>query len=189
MNPANVIILATVFLAYDAYNDNKYITLLKSWKKYYVVIGYLLIGYMLVRFIRKHPEDGYGLVKYATNTIKYLPSDKSATDVFAPVFKHADEYFKAQQEPVMMSAPLSGPVTEPRSKPNHKRSVSEAKKKYVAAQQGWCCASCKKQLPAWFEIDHTVRLDRGGSNDVSNLTALCRDCHGRKTAEEHLNIL
>ena len=67
-----------------------------------------------------------------------------------------------------------------------KRCVSETKKKFVAAQQGWNCGSCKKQLPAWFEVDHKIRLEQGGSNHVDNLVALCRDCHGKKTAFENL---
>jgi hypothetical protein len=67
-----------------------------------------------------------------------------------------------------------------------KRSVSETKKKYVAAQQGWKCGHCNKQLPAWFEVDHKIRLEHGGSNHIDNLVALCRDCHGEKTAMENL---
>ena len=67
-----------------------------------------------------------------------------------------------------------------------KRSVSETKKKFVAARQNWHCGKCQKQLPAWFEVDHTVRLEHGGSNHVDNLVALCRDCHGEKTAMENL---
>jgi hypothetical protein len=67
-----------------------------------------------------------------------------------------------------------------------KRSVSETKKKYVASQQGWTCGDCKCQLPAWFEIDHKVRLEYGGSNHIDNLVALCRNCHGKKTAFENL---
>ena len=67
-----------------------------------------------------------------------------------------------------------------------KRSVSETKKKYVAAQQGWKCGDCKNQLSAWFEVDHTIRLEDGGSNHVDNLIALCRECHGKKTAFENL---
>ena len=72
------------------------------------------------------------------------------------------------------------------SQQNTKRSVSETKKKYVAAQQGWTCGDCKRQLPAWFEVDHRIRLDRGGTNEVNNLVALCRDCHGKKTSFENL---
>jgi 5-methylcytosine-specific restriction endonuclease McrA len=66
-----------------------------------------------------------------------------------------------------------------------KRSVSESKKKFVAAQQGWKCGDCKRQLPGWFEVDHKIRLEHGGSNAVDNLVALCRDCHGKKTAFEN----
>lgn len=67
-----------------------------------------------------------------------------------------------------------------------KRSVSETKKKYVASMQNWKCGSCNEQLTAWFEVDHKVRLEHGGGNNVENLIALCRDCHGRKTAMENM---
>jgi 5-methylcytosine-specific restriction endonuclease McrA len=68
-----------------------------------------------------------------------------------------------------------------------KRSVSETKKKYVASLQNWLCGDCQKQLPAWFEVDHTTRLEHGGTNEISNLVALCRDCHGKKTSLENMS--
>ena len=40
---------------------------------------------------------------------------------------------------------------------------------------------CQKILDATFEIDHKVELQHGGTNHVSNLEALCRNCHGQKT--------
>ena len=67
-----------------------------------------------------------------------------------------------------------------------KRSVSETKKKYVAANQKWKCGHCEIQLDHTFEIDHKMRLEYGGGNDVQNLIALCRNCHGRKTASENM---
>jgi hypothetical protein len=67
-----------------------------------------------------------------------------------------------------------------------KRSVSETKKKYVAANQDWKCGHCQEQLDHTFEIDHKVRLEYGGGNDVNNLIALCRNCHGKKTASENM---
>ena len=67
-----------------------------------------------------------------------------------------------------------------------KRCVSETKKKFVASNQNWKCAHCSIQLPAWFEVDHKVRLDRGGDNHINNLEALCRNCHGKKTAMESM---
>ena len=71
-------------------------------------------------------------------------------------------------------------------KTSTKRCVSETKKKFVAAQQGWKCNHCTRQLPAWYEVDHVVRLEHGGTNHIDNLVALCRDCHGKKTAIENL---
>jgi 5-methylcytosine-specific restriction endonuclease McrA len=67
-----------------------------------------------------------------------------------------------------------------------KRSVSETKKKYVASQQNWRCGQCNSQLNHTYEIDQRVRLEYGGSNDVNNLVALCRNCHGEKTAKENM---
>jgi hypothetical protein len=67
-----------------------------------------------------------------------------------------------------------------------KRSVSETKKKYVASNQNWKCGDCGEQLSAWFEVDHKVRLEYGGSNHIDNLVALCRECHGKKTTIENL---
>ena len=57
--------------------------------------------------------------------------------------------------------------------------------KYVASMQDWKCNHCKKVLTAWFEVDHVKRLEHGGNNDVQNLVALCRECHGQK---QHLKI-
>jgi 5-methylcytosine-specific restriction endonuclease McrA len=35
-------------------------------------------------------------------------------------------------------------------------------------------------------VDHITRLEHGGTNHIDNLVALCRDCHGKKTAIENL---
>jgi len=67
-----------------------------------------------------------------------------------------------------------------------KRCVSETKKKYVASNQHWKCGECNSQLNAWFEVDHKIRLEHGGGNDVNNLIALCRECHGKKTSMENM---
>jgi hypothetical protein len=64
------------------------------------------------------------------------------------------------------------------------RSVSGMKKKYVASQQEWKCGECRKQLDYTYEVDHKIRLEHGGGNDVQNLIALCRECHGKKTVLE-----
>ena len=71
-------------------------------------------------------------------------------------------------------------------KKSNKRCVSETKKKFVASLQNWKCNKCHDQLSAWYEVDHKLRLEYGGTNELDNLEALCRECHGRKTAMENL---
>jgi 5-methylcytosine-specific restriction enzyme A len=69
-----------------------------------------------------------------------------------------------------------------------KRNVSESKKKYIASNQKWRCTHCKNLLDNTYEVDHIIALYRGGTNDLTNLEALCRNCHGVKTFKEKMNI-
>jgi len=43
-------------------------------------------------------------------------------------------------------------------------------------------------LDASYEVDHIVALYRGGTNSETNLVALCRNCHGKKTVNERLSL-
>jgi len=70
----------------------------------------------------------------------------------------------------------------------HKRNVSSLTKKMVASNQQWMCGSCNQTLDFTYEIDHHIPLFKGGSNEISNLIALCRNCHGKKTLLENNNI-
>jgi len=67
-----------------------------------------------------------------------------------------------------------------------KRNVSNLMKKKVAAAQSWKCGACGSMLDETFEVDHKLALFKGGSNDESNLVALCPHCHRKKTVEERL---
>ena len=69
---------------------------------------------------------------------------------------------------------------------NIKRNLNETTKKVVAPNQKWTCNMCYKMLDASYEIDHTIPLYKGGTNNVENLQALCRNCHGLKTINDKL---
>lgn len=165
----------TAFFVANTYHDGKYINIMKTWKKYYTMAGIAFAGLSAYLFARKYPSQSTGLLASATALIKHLPVDKESTDFLAPLIGLAD-----------IQKPIAAQRIIESGKSGGKRCVSETKKKFVASQQGWKCGDCGIQLPAWFEVDHRIRLDRGGSNHVDNLVALCRNCHGKKTSLENL---
>ena len=181
-----IIILGTAFFIANTYYDGKLLTLLKSYQKYYTMAFYAFIGICIYLLFKKQPDQSHDMLKQANSIIKYMPIDKSAMSIMNPLIDltghHNTNFDKygdapAQEQRILRSG---GKAT--------KRSVSETKKKWVASNQNWTCGSCKKQLNAWFEVDHKTRLEHGGSNHVNNLVALCRECHGRKTAQEKLDL-
>jgi hypothetical protein len=104
--------------------------------------------------------------------VRYMPLDKQSRDLLTPFLD--THVSPASEQRIMQSGNEST-----------SRSVSGTKKKYVAASQNWKCNGCQGTLDAWYEIDHKIRLADGGSNHISNLVALCRECHGKKTAFEN----
>ncbi|ADX06052.1 hypothetical protein 162313603 [Organic Lake phycodnavirus 1] len=113
-------------------------------------------------------------VSVLNNFIKIMPIHKDTKDMFTPFIPSSSSHLEHR-------------ITTSGGNNKNKRSVSETKKKYVASHQNWKCGDCEKQLPAWFEVDHITRLEHGGTNEISNLVALCRDCHGKKTSLENMS--
>jgi len=70
---------------------------------------------------------------------------------------------------------------------NTSRNVNGTIKKYVASSQKWKCNNCNNLLDYSYEIDHIIPLYKDGSNNINNLQALCRNCHGKKTIIDRLN--
>ena len=177
----------TGFFIMDAYYDGKYTQILKSWKKYYQIIGIAFIGLSSYLFLKKYPGEMQNLCSHANGIIKCMPIDKKSADLITPLLNMS-------QTPFMNHDPnnqIQNYNITPQQKrmlnsgKSTKRCVSETKKKYIAAQQGWKCKKCNNQLSAWYEVDHVMRLEHGGTNHVNNLEALCRECHGRKTGMEN----
>ncbi len=186
----------TSFFIYNAYHDGKYSKMLMSYKKYYQMafIGFLALSVYLM--IKRNPLQSKNMLLYTNNLIKYMPIDKSSMDMITPIFDFTTSGQRGfmydnnnatsigqEYNPVLASQQQKNLLGG--SKPT-KRSVSETKKKYVAYIQDWKCGQCGKKLTYTFEVDHKIRLEYGGSNDPTNLVALCRECHGQKTAMENM---
>lgn len=201
MKGESVILIVTIFFIVNAYKDNKYSDYLKSMKKYYnmAIIGFAGLSFYL--FIKKYPSHAYSGISAARQLVKTLPVDQSASYLFDPLFQNVDFGFTKKpplnpipspssiyQRPVdRITTTLDGGSGFGAEKTT-KRSVSETKKKFVASEQNWKCGQCQNQLNAWFEIDHKHSLEKGGTNHISNLVALCRECHGKKTAMERMGV-
>lgn len=182
----------TAFFVYNAYADGKYTKMILSFKKYYKMIFYVLLGVGIYLLLKRNPSKGRDMLLYANNVVKFMPIDRSSMDMLSPIIDFTSKN-DTDEEGFMESLngiPSPGFCGERRitssGKNGTKRSVSETKKKYVASNQSWKCGSCQSQLDHTFEIDHKLRLEYGGGNDVQNLIALCRNCHGRKTADENM---
>ena len=199
-----VIIAITAFLILNTYYDGKYTKLVVSHKKYIQMGVFALLGVTLYLMVKKNPARCKNMLMHANNVIKYMPIDKSSMGMISPLLDFTtmgvnnfnpnsnSNYYSQNQQP------QEGGINQ--TNPGHldkqffrggnghatKRSVSETKKKHVASMQNWKCGDCNMQLNAWFEVDHKTRLEYGGSNEVSNLVALCRECHGKKTAHENM---
>lgn len=192
-----LIVAFTVFFVLNAYYDNVFLDRLKAYKKYGKMVMYFFVGLSLYLLIRKDPNHTKSVLAQASEFVKYMPIDRTASNMLMPILNFtgtsatntAYPTYNSNYQHIYQKQPQYNGHQQrimKSGKKSNKRSVSETKKKWVASHQNWCCAHCKQKLPAWFEVDHKLRLEYGGTNEVSNLEALCRDCHGRKTASENL---
>ena len=192
------LILITGFVVMNIYHDGKYLKLLTTWKKYYKMAFVCFMSFSFYLFIKKEPRKNKNFMSQSADFIKYMPLDRNTSRMLNPIVDltrnrefFGSEYITPQQRRLMNSGGSSIPNMDTYNNYNkmpkrHKRSVSETKKKFVAAGQHWKCGHCSNELSAWFEVDHKVKLEDGGSNHVDNLVALCRECHGKKTGLENL---
>ena len=199
-----LILLITVLVLVNTYFEGKLLRKLKKYEKYYKMVFFAFVGLCIYLYIKKDPSNYKDFVTNSNGYIKYLPIDRNTASIISPIIdftsssisKELNNNYNVYNNPNIRKSVTFSNHNQNLSKQQQKilysgntstkRSVSETKKKYVASSQNWHCKHCKKQLPAWFEVDHVIKLEYGGSNAIDNLEALCRDCHGRKTACENL---
>lgn len=165
-----IIFMMTSALLYNIYYDNIIVRTVKNNMKYIQMGGIVFGAISLYVFIKKNPNESNSMLKHASSIVHYMPIDSNSRDLLTPLFKMIPS--------VQGTSPVAAATT---TTTTTKRSVSETRKKYVASSQGWACKHCNQILDATFEIDHKIELQHGGTNDVNNLEALCRNCHGKKT--------
>jgi hypothetical protein len=170
----------TGFLIYNVYSDGRGWEYITSFRKQYEMGLYLILGVGIYCMLKQAPHRGRAVLESTAEYVKYLPMSKSSVEMFAPVIDFTSAALKSRGVQQRPSAERE--VNSPRKK----RTVSETKKKFVAASQQWKCGHCQQSLDHTFEIDHKLRLEYGGDNEVGNLIALCRNCHGKKTASENM---
>jgi len=183
----------TGFLLYNTYYDGTLVKKLKDYKKHYQLVLIGFVGLSLYIFLKRNPHNSPEMIKVARNFIKYMPIDRTTASMINPVFDFTMGNQRIQNGGGSMNSDMinqrmmnSGKNLNDSSGTKIKRSVSEPKKKFVASRQQWKCKDCKNLLDATYEIDHVIELQHGGSNEVDNLVALCRNCHGNKTLQSHL---
>ena len=181
-----LILGATAFFIYDAYHDGVYMNKLRSWKKYYKMAAYGIMGLCIYIYLKKNPMETRSMLQHENGLIKYMPIDKEASDMLTPFIDDFNSFSPQQRKLYSSGTQEIGNNINNNGVKKTNRSVSETKKKFVASNQGWRCGHCNDQLTAWFEVDHIQRLENGGSNHIDNLIALCRNCHGEKTALERM---
>ena len=196
-----IIFLITAGLIGNIYTDGVFLKKLLSFKKYYQMAGIAFGGIMIWWLLKKNPNKAHEMIATSNEYLKYLPIDQNVSNIISPILDFTSKQNFSSQIPNgttdtggsynMMNMLLreqdggAGRMMQS-GKKGTKRSVSETKKKYVASRQNWKCGDCGEQLSAWFEVDHKIRLEYGGSNHIDNLVALCRECHGKKTTIENL---
>ena len=192
-----IFIIAVGLIIFNVYTEGKYTKIFYSYKKYFRIGFIIFLAIICYLMIKRNPHNCKNILLHANNMVKFMPIDRASMDMISPIIDFTGGSSSAnganRDNSFMHNMTGSGASPGPNPGPNPgpdqrivKRSVSETKKKYVASNQNWKCGHCGKQLNAWFEVDHKIRLDNGGSNEVQNLVALCRECHGEKTAKENM---
>ena len=170
MNVSFIILIITGVLLYNTYHDNFLFKTFQKYQKYYKMGLIVIFGLGFYTMTMKDPSKSVDTISALNKYVNVMPIDRTTKDMLTPFMKQDTPSLTRLHQPSRTT----------------KRSVSETKKKLIASNQNWKCGECREMLKAWFEVDHSKRLDQGGSNDIDNLVSLCRNCHGKKTSMENI---
>jgi hypothetical protein len=114
--------------------------------------------------------------------IKQLQKDKLV------IFEKEHEVMKAQIE--AMQKQIKGyehnkNQDDDKKQDKQRKKISKGVRQKIAENQQNKCGECKQILTPFFHLDHIVGLQFGGTDEESNLMALCYECHTKKTMCEN----
>ena len=92
------------------------------------------------------------------------------------------------RRPIQMAEEPSArrPDEEPSARRPERRALTPYQRALVASEQAWRCNHCSVLFKALWHIDHVTPLADGGADHLTNMQALCADCHASKTSEENM---
>lgn len=75
------------------------------------------------------------------------------------------------------------------TKTSSRTRLAQAQKTMILKSQNYECAKCKRDISKITpHYDHRIPLAMGGSNNITNIQALCGTCHTEKTKFDKLEI-
>ena len=200
------ILLIAGVIAYDTYTDGQISGPLLYYTKYSKLAAIIAIAVIFIYAIKKISAGASAVANNdvalatigssiygAARSISQIPSSAHSNNNNSNMGSFGASTANMLYNGITSSIPsissaasAASVVTGVANHTKRKRSVSESRKKFVAANQQWRGEGCSNMLDHTFEIDHRVRLEYGGSNEPDNLVAMCRNCHGKKTAAENM---
>ena len=141
------IIIIAGFIIANIYTDGKYAKMLMSGKKYYQMAGVAFGALMIYILFKRNPLRANQILSASNDYLRYLPIDRNTTNMISPILDFTSRQQFAEQQhhqdggnhvhPVLAMPDTSNVTGEARimqsGKKATKRSVSETKKKFVAA--------------------------------------------------------
>jgi 5-methylcytosine-specific restriction endonuclease McrA len=66
-----------------------------------------------------------------------------------------------------------------------RRKINKTVRQEIINSQNNKCNECHNELSPYYQIDHVIALQFGGTDERNNLVALCCECHAKKSAIEN----
>ena len=152
-----IIIFITLFVIANIYYDGQLIKYFSKYKKYYKISIIAFLGLCFYLLFKKNPQNCKDMLYNANSYIKHIPMDRQTQSFITPIIDFTSKTLgqtvnNNYPTPNIYNNNLQYNNMSPQQQriltsgnKTTKRSVSETKKKYVAANQSWKCKHCNAE--------------------------------------------